>query len=567
METRQECPQRLSGRLMRTAIVVFLGLAFVLSGWSAMAEQGPLVKSYEIESSVYKACNQATGLMQSGAPTKACDVLKQAAANDPTSYSSHVHLLLAQCYRSLKNLPQAEAEAQLSLKFGPTNDRALYQLAIISEDEGKYDTSIKLLNDLAKSTKDGAFAGHIKKTVKSITVYKNMTRAQKCLDQGRNADAKQYLEAAASLDPSDNSADIHSNLAFVLERTGNPERAIVEGKKALQFDPNQKNALYTIGIAYQDTGKFDDAISWLRRYVQVETDSVNRDKAEKFIQELADDRVKLDPKANSTPDYLDQLKENDAVQMWPQEKLPVKVYIDPGKGVSGYRPLFRPFVIRSLNTWYEASGKKLSYKIVEKKSDADIVVQWTQAPLSMEESGRSRQKAGLTSVQADSNKKINNALVRIRTVNGFDPNRVITDGEAASVTMHEMGHSLGLGHSTGYSDIMYFGASSKQSGFPSSRDKATIARLYKDYPVVAFTEQKTAIPANIEYLPPPAFMPPLPTNTDKMDPPFFVPPPAQDKKLEPPMFVPPPLEKSAAVESKKKPAEPVAQPFFVPPPK
>ena len=170
--------------------------------------------------------------------------------------------------------------------------------------------------------------------------------------------------------------------------------------------------------------------------------------------------------------------------------------------------------------------------------------------------------------------------MQIRTVNGFDSSKLLTDGQAASVSMHEIGHALGLGHSTCCSDIMYFGSSSKQTGFPSKRDKATIARLYADYKPVSFTEQSAPIPTgtHIEYLPPPAFLPPVPTNADKLPPPLFVPPPAKsaDEKLQPPVFVPPPIAPDevlpgAAHPVEAHPAEAQSYkhgdvPMFVPPP-
>jgi tetratricopeptide (TPR) repeat protein len=547
-------------------IFLFTGpFSGVLPGCPAIAGQEPLVKSYEIENAAYKACDQASRLMDVRSYAAARDILLKSASDDPTSYSSNLHLQLSQCYDGLKDPRKAAAEAELSLKYDPNNRRASYMLAMMYNKTGKYDKAIQLLNELLKVTTDEHFAAQIKNTVKEITIYNNVEQAKKCMSSGRNADARPFLEAAAAMDPSTFSACAHGNLSYVLERTGHPEQAITEGKKALQFDPAGKETMYSIGIAYQDIGKFDDAISWLRRYVTLESDANSKDKANRFIQELADDRSKLDPEANSKPDYLDQLLANDAVNMWPQDKMPLKVYISSGKGVFGYRPLFRPFIIRSLNTWCEVSGKKLSYKIVDDKAAADIQVAWTSDPLNMEESGRVRQKAGLTYVNRDNAQKIKDADVHIRTVNGFDPSKLITDGESASVSMHEIGHALGLGHSTSCSDIMYFGSSSKQTGFPTKRDKATIARLYTDYPTISFTEQKAPIPTgtHIEYLPPPGFLPPVPTNADKLPPPLFMPPPAksEDEKLQPPLFVPPPIDQAAKPSAKH-----MAVPLFVPAP-
>lgn len=124
--------------------------------------------------------------------------------------------------------------------------------------------------------------------------------------------------------------------------------------------------------------------------------------------------------------------------------------------------------------------------------------------------------------------------------------------------MHEIGHSLGLGHSTLIYDVMYFRSSTKQTGHPSSRDRATIAHLYANHPIVDFKAKEAPIPGDkpIKFLPPPTFLPPPPPDTGKLTPPLFMPPPLK-KKLTPPLFTPPPLKKS-------KPAP--VRPVFVPPP-
>ena len=552
-----------SGRL-KQGLVIAIGLGFLLSGYAAFAGQGPLIKSYDVEMSVYNACNKAREQLEAGSFDKARDILTAAAANDPTSYSSTVHAYLARSYKGNKDFAKAAEEAQAALTFDPQNQQAMYLLATTCSETGQYDRAVKLLKALEKMTSDPDFAEQVKKTAREITVYKSVKQAERSLQSNNYAEARPFLEQAAALDPTDFSGPVHCNLAFVLERTGQPEKAIAEANKSLSFNAKDKTTLYCLGIAYQDIGKFDEAISWLRKYAAVETEAEKRAKANTLIEELADDKIKLDPAANAKPDYLQQLQAKDAVHAWPKEMMPLKVYIS-NKNVNGYRPIFKEFIIRALNTWCDVSAKKLSYKLVDDKKSADMIVSWTHDPLPMEESGRQRQKAGLTNTNLDENShQITDARVRIRTVNGFEPNKLITDGEAASVSMHEIGHAMGLGHSTCCSDIMYFGSSSKQTGFPSKRDKATIAALYKDYPVMAFVGPKATIPTDtkIKYLPPPAFQVPVPSNMEKLPPPLFMPPPAKaiNEKLSAPVFVPPPLKKSGATR-------PVAPPTFLPPPK
>jgi tetratricopeptide (TPR) repeat protein len=553
---------RLRYRKQALRLLPVLFVAMLLSG-SMAAEARVTGENYQNERSAYDLCSQSNALISSGAYAQARDLLVRAVAYDPTSYSANVHIGLAQCYKGLKEYQQAIAEAELALKFDPHSADAMYALAVTYYAQQRFDDATECLQKFVQMSADEAYKAKARKLIAEIAAYKNLKSASSFIEAQHYSDAKRALEKAAMSDPSPFSASVHGNLAYILERTGNPEKAIEEGQKTLKLDANDKATVYTVGVAYQDIGRFDDAISWLKRYSLMETDDEARTKANNFIQELADDRSKQDDTANNKPDYLDQLRANSSVDMWPSESLPIKIYISPSTGVFGYRPVFKTFVIRSLDTWCLASGKKLTYKLVDDPNKAMIKISWTRDELSMHENNRTRQKAGLTTPVLDANEKILNADVRIRTVNGFDPKKLVTDGECASTCMHEVGHAMGLGHSTCFSDIMYFGSSSKQSGFPTRRDKATIARLYQDYPQVKFTPSSVSPPpgAPIQYLPPPAFLPPMPPDTRKLVPPLFVPPPLK-KELQPPLFVPPPANQAASTTKSKQPN----MPLFVPPP-
>lgn len=551
---------------MRAASFCF-GVMLLASSIS-VALGKPMVKDYETEKTVYKLCFDADAANRSGNYAQAVSLLTQAAASDPTSYSSMVHLEMSEAYKGLKNFSRSLAECNRALKFDPENTSALYGIGLAEYQLGDYEKAIAALDRFVSMSNDQQARADCKKFISEISVFKNLTQSSKLIDSGHPRDALRLLEKAASFDPTPQSATIHANLAYVLRQTGDPERAIIEGEKALRLDPSDKNCAYTLGLAYQDLGKFEKAISWLRRYVEMENDPVRRQHAADYVQELSDDRVKNLPPDLQKPDYLDQMKKMAPMNSWQAERMPLKVYVKPGSGQRGYKPVFKTYVTQGLDTWCAASGKKLNYKYVDSPSNADITVEWTESPILGFESGRERQKAGVTLPITDENGNIKSSSVKIRTVLAFDPKQTISDKQCSLVTMHEIGHALGIfGHSTLYSDLMYFGSSSKQSSVPTKRDKATLARLYKDFPVIAFTPKTAPVeppaPSSVHetVAPPIAFLPPKPSDTKKLMPPMFVPPPIKPEreKLVPPMFVPPPISQ---VKQKKLPEVPL----FVPPP-
>ncbi len=561
-----------AGRLHRTMLPVAAILVHT-SFWGvalpAACQGGPfgqaarLFKSFEVETNTFRLCNQADSLMNSGAFAQARDVLSKAAQNDRTSYSSYVHLQLARCYKALKNYNQAIAEAETSLRFNPNYSDALYCIAQIYFDLDKYSQALSYLKQYARTSSQSGADASTQKFIRETDAYNSLTAGIKCMQSGHNQDARRFLDRAAALDPTPYSASIHANLSFVLRQTGNPQAAIEEGKRALQLEPNQKETIYNIGIAYEDLTRFDEAIQWVKRYIAMESDSQQRADAASRIKGIEDDKAQFNDPVNKLPDYLDL----EGGQKWPRKKLPLQIFIESGKGVPGYLPSFPACIPRSLDAWCEASGRKLNYTLTKDKANADIRVEWTNQPLDATSSHPNAQPVGLTQFESDTYGQIADATIQIRTVDPFNPKDGMELGEVASTCVHEVGHALGLGHSKVINDVMYFRNNSQQNGLPSKRDRATIARLYAGYPQVQFTPSKeTANPSTpITFLPPPTFMPPKPPSNEKLEPPLFIPPPVDPKgvKLQPPTFTPPPIK--ATPTGDPKPSVP-GSPVYVPSP-
>ena len=501
-----------------------------------------MLKGPEIEAKIFELNDRSDELINSQNYSQAIGVLKEAAAYDPSGYSAYVHKNLGDCYRSLKQTPQAIKEYESSLRYDQKFSSAYYGIALAYYDTEQYDAAAKYLRKLMQVTQDQSWINQSKQMLDQIATY-GTYRAAVVQMEKRNYDAarKLFLQSAAH-DPSSVSAAVHSSLAFVLRQSGNPEQAIVEGKKSLQFNADQKNVIYTIAICYQDIGQFGEAINWLQKYLKVETDPEPRRTAQELINDLTYDKSKQNEAANSLADYLDHMVGCEELLRWPTKKLPIKIYLGKGDGVRGFQPNYKSYVTRAMDTWCNASGNKLAYKIVSDVDAADIEIRWLSRQILIQEGGKKRIKQGLSHKDA-SEGEISHVRVDLDCMSAFEPEKPLQGSEVASICMHELGHALGLEHSTNFADIMYFGASAKQKGLPTSRDRNTIARLYVNYPVsgIAPIEKE---PEPLEYLPPPAFVPPKPPSIDDLNPPVFLPPPIpeESEKLTPPFFKPAPIE-------------------------
>lgn len=298
------------------------------------------------------------------------------------------------------------------------------------------------------------------------------------LKSGENSEAVPILSKACTLAPQLPQA--HHNYGVALAKSGRVIEGIAELKEAVRLRPDYAGSLLTLAGICQGTGNMEDAYIYYKEYLDKFPSDSNRDKVASLVQHLDKElnkktatESKVGILSGVEVDYFDELSSGRKLAHWPNERMPLRVYIYDGEGKEGYERSFPDILKQCFEDWASASGDKVSFSFVDSPEAADLLCTWVDDVRYLS----SPSEAGEAKTMRNHLNQIISAKVYILTyINGHPAGEELI----REVCLHEIGHALGLaGHTTNPNDIMYFStAYQKRRIGLSLRDGATLQRLY-----------------------------------------------------------------------------------------
>lgn len=166
--------------------------------------------------------------------------------------------------------------------------------------------------------------------------------------------------------------------------------------------------------------------------------------------------------------YIENSKLNGRLCKW--NKPVVNIFITPISAPVRDKEFYYSEVQRGVGVWNKVlkdNAVNIQFNIIRQPAGADIVIHWTKVGRFFE---------GMCKYPSVINGEFKKISIDIGLKNEFSGKNT-TDESIFFVIMHELGHSLGLGHGVDIDDLMFV-PHQKNISAPSENDIYVLKRIY-----------------------------------------------------------------------------------------